>query len=155
MAYGGFRFSRWTCRHRKIITTFVARKKPVKLNQSDYEAIANAIVDKTNGSIEINMSSEIDKATRNRLTEVEKVNGELVKACKQLVKSQKAIANAVSDFKTISTSARDELKASMNDLATAKTGLWLSKRPKSINLSSKSKKWQKTKIRPCIKGVMI
>lgn len=101
----------------KIITTFVARKKPVKLNQSDYEAIANAIVDKTNGSIEINMSSEIDKATRNRLTEVEKVNGELVKACKQLVKSQKAIANAVSDFKTISTSARDELKASMNDLA--------------------------------------
>ena len=63
------------------------------------------------------MSSEIDKATRNRLTEVEKVNGELVKACKQLVKSQKAIANAVSDFKTISTSARDELKASMNDLA--------------------------------------
>ena len=29
----------------KIITTFVARKKPVKLNQSDYEAIANAIVE--------------------------------------------------------------------------------------------------------------
>ena len=166
----------------KIITTFVARKKPVKLNQSDYEAIANAIVDKTNGSIEINMSSEIDKATRNRLTEVEKVNGELVKACKQLVKSQKAIANAivdktngsieinmsseidkatrnrltevekvngelvkackqlvksqkaianaVSDFKTISTSARDELKASMNDLADGENGLVAVETPK-------------------------
>lgn len=114
----------------KIITTFVARKKPVKLNQSDYEAIANAIVDKTNGSIEINMSSEIDKATRNRLTEVEKVNGELVKACKQLVKSQKAIANAVSDFKTISTSARDELKASMNDLADGEIGLVAVETPK-------------------------
>ena len=74
----------------KIITTFVARKKPVKLSNADYQAIANAIVDKTNGSIEINMSSEIDKATRNRLAEVEKVNGELVKACKQLVKSQKS-----------------------------------------------------------------
>ena len=109
----------------KIITTFVARKKPVKLNQSDYEAIANAIVDKTNGSIEINMSSEIDKATRNRLTEVEKVN-----ACKQLVKSQKAIANAVSDFKTISTSARDELKASMNDLADGENGLVAVETPK-------------------------
>ena len=114
----------------KIITTFVARKKPVKLNQSDYEAIANAIVDKTNGSIEINMSSEIDKATRNRLTEVEKVNGELVKACKQLVKSQKAIANAVSDFKTISTSAREELKASMNDLADGENGLVAVETPK-------------------------
>lgn len=114
----------------KIITTFVARKKPVKLNQSDYQAIANAIVDKTNGSIEINMSSEIDKATRNRLTEVEKVNGELVKACKQLVKSQKAIANAVSDFKTISTSARDELKASMNDLADGENGLVAVETPK-------------------------
>lgn len=114
----------------KIITTFVARKKPVKLNQSDYEAIANAIVDKTNGSIEINMSSEIDKATRNRLAEVEKVNGELVKACKQLVKSQKAIANAVSDFKTISTSARDELKASMNDLADGENGLVAVETPK-------------------------
>ena len=109
----------------KIITTFVARKKPVKLNQSDYEAIANAIVDKTNGSIEINMSSEIDKATRNRLTEVEKVNGELVKACKQLVKAQKAIANAVSDFKTISTSARDELNhiAKLTALYTELTGI--------------------------------
>lgn len=115
----------------KIITTFVARKKPVKLNQSDYEAIANAIVDKTNGSIEINMASEIDKATRNRLTEVEKVNGELVKACKQLVKSQKAIANAVSDFKTISTSARDELKASMNDLADGENGLVAVETPKA------------------------
>lgn len=114
----------------KIITTFVARKKPVKLNQSDYEAIANAIVDKTNGSIEINMSSEIDKATRNRLTEVEKVNGELVKACKQLVKSQKAIANAVSDFKTISTSARDELKESMKDLADGENGLVAVETPK-------------------------
>lgn len=114
----------------KIITTFVARKKPVKLNQSDYEAIANAIVDKTNGSIEIDMSSEIEKATRNRLQAVEKVNGELVKACKQLVKSQKAIANAVSDFKTISTSARDELKASMNDLADGENGLVAVETPK-------------------------
>ena len=114
----------------KIIATFVARKKPVKLNQSDYEAIANAIVDKTNGSIELHMSSEIDKSTRHRLTEVEKVNGELVKACKQLVKSQKAIANAVSDFKTISTSARDELKASMNDLADGENGLVAVETPK-------------------------
>ena len=40
----------------KIITTIVSKKKPVKLAQSDYQAIANAIVDKTNGSIEINMS---------------------------------------------------------------------------------------------------
>lgn len=107
----------------KIITTVISKKKPVKLTQSDYQAIANAIVDKTNGSIEINMSSEIEKATRNRLQAVEKVNGELVKTCKQLVKSQKAIANAVSDFKTISTSARDELKASMNDLADGENGL--------------------------------
>ena len=114
----------------KIITTIVSKKKPVKLSNSDYQAIANAIVDKTNGSIEINMSSEIDKATRNRLTEVEKVNGELVKACKQLVKSQKAIANAVSDFKTISTSARDELKASMNDLADGENGLVAVETPK-------------------------
>lgn len=114
----------------KIITTIVSKKKPVKLSNSDYQAIANAIVDKTNGSIEINMASEIDKATRNRLTEVEKVNGELVKACKQLVKSQKAIANAVSDFKTISTSARDELKASMNDLADGENGLVAVETPK-------------------------
>lgn len=62
----------------KIITTFVARKKPVKLNQSDYEAIANA----------------------------------------------------VSDFKTISTSARDELKASMNDLADGENGLVAVETPK-------------------------
>lgn len=114
----------------KIITTFVARKKPVKLNQSDYEAIANAIVEKTNGSIEIDMTSEIEKATRNRLQAVEKINSELVKTCKQLVKSQKAIANAVSDFKTISTSARDELKASMNDLADGENGLVAVETPK-------------------------
>ena len=114
----------------KIITTLVARKKPVKLNQSDYEAIANAIVEKTNGSIEIDMSSEIEKATRNRLQAVEKINSELVKTCKQLVKSQKAIANAVSDFKTISTSARDELKASMNDLADGENGLVAVETPK-------------------------
>ena len=114
----------------KIITTLVARKKPVKLNQSDYEAIANAIVEKTNGSIEIDMTSEIEKATRNRLQAVEKINSELVKTCKQLVKSQKAIANAVSDFKTISTSARDELKASMNDLADGENGLVAVETPK-------------------------
>ena len=107
----------------KIIATFVVRKKPVKLSNGDYQAIANAIVEKTNGSIEIDMSSEIEKATRNRLIAVEKINAELVKTCKQLVKSQKAIANAVSDFKTISTSARDELKESMKDLADGEIGL--------------------------------
>ena len=58
----------------KIITTVVSRKKPVKLTQADYTGIASEILKQTNGSIEINMSSEIDKATRNRLTEVEKVN---------------------------------------------------------------------------------
>lgn len=114
----------------KIITTLVARKKPVKLSNADYEAIANAIVEKTNGSIEIDMTSEIEKATRNRLQAVEKINSELVKTCKQLVKSQKAIANAVSDFKTISTSARDELKASMNDLADGENGLVAVETPK-------------------------
>lgn len=114
----------------KIITTLVARKKPVKLSNADYQAIANAIVEKTNGSIEIDMTSEIEKATRNRLQAVEKINAELVKTCKQLVKSQKAIANAVSDFKTISTSARDELKASMNDLADGENGLVAVETPK-------------------------
>lgn len=113
----------------KIITTFVARKKPVKLSDADYQAIANAIVEKTNGSIEIDMSSEIEKATRNRLQAVEKINSELVKTCKQLVKSQKAIANAVSDFKTISTSARDELKESMKDLADGENGLVAVEKP--------------------------
>lgn len=113
----------------KIITTFVARKKPVKLSNADYQAIANAIVEKTNGSIEIDMSSEIEKATRNRLQAVEKINSELVKTCKQLVKSQKAIANAVSDFKTISTSARDELKESMKDLADGENGLVAVEKP--------------------------
>lgn len=113
----------------KIITTFVARKKPVKLSNADYQAIANAIVEKTNGSIEIDMSSEIEKATRNRLQTVEKINSELVKTCKQLVKSQKAIANAVSDFKTISTSARDELKESMKDLADGENGLVAVEKP--------------------------
>lgn len=113
----------------KIITTFVARKKPVKLSDADYQAIANAIVEKTNGSIEIDMSSEIEKATRNRLQAVEKINAEIVKTCKQLVKSQKAIANAVSDFKTISTSARDELKESMKDLADGENGLVAVEKP--------------------------
>ena len=114
----------------KIITTIVSKKKPVKLAQSDYQAIANAIVEKTNGSIEIDMSSEIEKATRNRLQAVEKVNGQLVKTCKQLVKSQKAIANAVSDFKTISTSARDELKESMKDLTDEENELVTVETPK-------------------------
>lgn len=113
----------------KIITTFVARKKPVKLSNADHQAIANAIVEKTNGSIEIDMSSEIEKATRNRLQAVEKINAEIVKTCKQLVKSQKAIANAVSDFKTISTSARDELKESMKDLADGENGLVAVEKP--------------------------
>ena len=40
------------------------------------------------------------------------------------------IANAVSDFKTISTSARDELKASMNDLADGENGLVAVETPK-------------------------
>lgn len=114
----------------KIITTVVSRKKPVKLTQADYTGIASEILKQTNGSIEINMSSEIDKATRNRLAAVEQVNSELVKANKQLLKSQKAIANAVSDFKTISTSARDELKASMNDLADGENGLVAVETPK-------------------------
>lgn len=114
----------------KIITTVVSRKKPVKLTQADYTGIASEILKQTNGSIEINMSSEIDKATRNRLAAVEQVNSELVKANKQLLKSQKAIANAVSDFKTISTSARDELKASMTDLADGENGLVAVETPK-------------------------
>lgn len=84
--------------------------KATKLNDIDKDAIAEKVVGALKGKISVDMIDELDKATRNLITEFKEEHNALIKKTNDNERLLYAVAKVMSQFKTVQgTTALDEL----------------------------------------------
>lgn len=84
--------------------------KATKLNDIDKDAIAEKVVGALKGKISVDMVDELDKATRNLITEFKEEHNALIKKTNDNERLLYAVAKVMSQFKTVQgTTALDEL----------------------------------------------
>lgn len=84
--------------------------KATKLNDLDKDAIAEKVVGALKGKISVDMIAELDKATRNLITEFKEEHNALIKKTNDNEKMLYAMGKVIAQFKTVQgTTALDEL----------------------------------------------
>lgn len=84
--------------------------KATKLNDLDKDEIAKKVIDAIQGKISVDMITELDKATRNLITEFKEAHNALIKKTNDNEKMLYAVAKVMAQFKTVQgTTALDEL----------------------------------------------
>lgn len=84
--------------------------KATKLNDLDKDAIAEKVVNALKGKISVDMITELDKATRNLITEFKETLNQQIKKTNDNERLLYAVAKVMSQFKTVQgTTALDEL----------------------------------------------
>lgn len=84
--------------------------KATKLNDLDKDAIAEKVVNAIKGKISVDMIAELDKATRNLITEFKEEHNALIKKTNDNEKMLYAMGKVIAQFKTVQgTTALDEL----------------------------------------------
>lgn len=84
--------------------------KATKLNDLDKDAIAEKVVGAIQGKISVDMVDELDKTTRNLITEFKETLNQQIKKTNENERLLYAVAKVMSQFKTVQgTTALDEL----------------------------------------------
>lgn len=84
--------------------------KATKLNDTDKDAIAEKVVNALKGKISVDMIAELDKTTRNLISEFKEEHNALIKKTNDNERLLYAVAKVMSQFKTVQgTTALDEL----------------------------------------------
>lgn len=84
--------------------------KATKLNDIDKDDIAKKVIDAIQGKISVDMVTELDKATRNLITELKEKYNELIVKTNGNERMLYAVAKVMAQFKTVQgTTALDEL----------------------------------------------
>lgn len=120
--------------------------KATKLNDIDKDAIAEKVVGALKGKISVDMIAELDKTTRNLITEFKEEHNALIKKTNDNERLLYAVAKVMSQFKTVQgTTALDELNKVLasTDLAEIKK---LPTDTISVELTDKTETSNKAKV---------
>lgn len=97
-----------------IVKLLVSLKKS-KMSEKDKADIANIVANQVvsgqNLNLEVDISGQIDKATNKHIAVLEGKTNTFIRLVKRLLKQQKLVMSAMSDFKTISNDNRLALLA--------------------------------------------
>jgi len=83
--------------------------KATKLNEQDKESMVASFLGALKDGVQIDMDAQLERATSNRLTSLEKQNNEIAKDIDKLAETCKLLAEGMSQFKTISSDIKNKL----------------------------------------------
>jgi len=104
----------------RIIAKLVVKAKSLKAiryNKEDKAECVAMLKESQAKEIKIDMAKELDKATNNRVAEVEKTQNEIIASLNSAVNIINAMGNCISELKSISPSAKANLQEALNGVA--------------------------------------